>query len=65
MTSSSDFTTADLDFSDFTAGERVRIGVLIARMAKRGLAGDTVDLSDLQRRVERIERQALRRKNSK
>jgi hypothetical protein len=34
-------------------------------MAKRGLAGDTVDLSDLQRRVERIEKTAERRKNGK
>lgn len=48
-----------------TLGEKARIGVLIARMAKRGLADDgtgNVDLSDLQRRVERIERQAARRK---
>jgi hypothetical protein len=56
---------ADLSFSDFTTSERVRIGVLIARMAKRGAAGAGVDLSDLQRRVERIERQALKRKNGK
>ncbi|MDX3507350.1 DUF6257 family protein [Streptomyces caniscabiei] len=55
----------DLKFSDFTGGERVRIAVLTARMAKRGAAGDGVDISDLQRKVERIERQALRRKNKK
>jgi hypothetical protein len=58
----------DLNFSDFTTGEKLRIAGLIARMAKRGVADDgtgNVDLSDLQRRVERIERQALRRKNKK
>lgn len=55
-----------LSFSDFTAGEKVRIAALTARMAKRGLADDgtdRVDTSDLKRRIERIERQALRRKN--
>lgn len=55
----------DLSFSDFTSGEKARIGVLIARMAKRGMAGPTVDISDLQRRVKRIEDGALRRKNKK
>jgi hypothetical protein len=55
----------DLNFSDFTTGEKVRVAALIARMAKRGVAGPNVDLSDLQRRVERIERQALQRKTKK
>lgn len=55
----------DFKFSDFTAGEKARIGVLIARMAKRGMAGDSVDISDLQARVKRIEKQAERRKNKK
>lgn len=55
----------DLSFRDFTRGEKVRIVALHARMAKRGLAGDTVDLSDLQKRVERIEKTAERRKNGK
>lgn len=55
----------DLKFSDFTRGEKLRLAGLHARMAKRGLAGDTVDLSDLQRRVERIEKTAERRKNGK
>ena len=57
-----------LDLSDFTAGEKVRMAGLIARMAKRGIADDgtgRVDLSDLQRRFERIENQARKRKNSK
>jgi hypothetical protein len=55
----------DLSFSDFTGGEKVRLVALHARMAKRGLAGETVDLSDLKRRVERIEKTAERRKNKK
>jgi hypothetical protein len=55
----------DLKFSDFTTGEKLRVAGLVARMAKRGAAGDGVDLSDLKRRVERIEKTALRRKNKK
>ncbi|MFF7763148.1 DUF6257 family protein [Streptomyces griseorubiginosus] len=55
----------DINFRDFTTGEKLRVAGLVARMAKRGLAGDTVDLSDLQRRVERIEKAAERRKNGK
>lgn len=50
----------------FTAGEKARIAVLVARMAKRGLADDRqsggrVDQSDLQRKVARIEDQARKR----
>ncbi|MGV9242185.1 DUF6257 family protein [Streptomyces sp. NPDC003710] len=55
---------ADIEFSDFTAGEKLRIGVLIARAAKRGAAGPEVDISDLTRRIERIENQARRRKQA-
>lgn len=55
----------DLNFSDFTAGEKVRVAALVARMAKRGAAGPNVDVSDLKARIERIERQALRRKKQK
>ncbi|MET8974351.1 DUF6257 family protein [Streptomyces sp. NPDC004539] len=55
----------DLNFSDFTRGEKVRLAGLMARMAKRGLAGDGVDLSDLKRRVERIEKTAARRRDGK
>ncbi|MFF4316724.1 DUF6257 family protein [Streptomyces sp. NPDC001507] len=58
----------DLSFSDFTVGERLRIGALTARMAKRGLADDgtgNVDISDLQRRIERIEDGARRRKKTR
>ncbi|NUQ96404.1 MAG: hypothetical protein HOY79_07490 [Streptomyces sp.] len=53
----------DLSFSDFTRGEKLHLVALHARMAKRGLAGPTVDLSDLQRKVRRIEKTAERRKN--
>ncbi|MBP5915876.1 DUF6257 family protein [Streptomyces scabiei] len=52
----------DIRFADFTTSEKLRIAALTARAAKRGLAGDGVDISDLQRRIERIERQALLRK---
>lgn len=55
----------DITFSDFTTGEKVRVAALVARMAKRGAAGPNVDLSDLKRRVERIEKTAERRKNGK
>lgn len=58
----------DLKFSDFTAGEKARIVALTARMAKRGLADDGSDrvyTADLKARIERIERQALRRKQGK
>ncbi|MGW7722206.1 DUF6257 family protein [Streptomyces canus] len=55
----------DLNFRDFTRGEKARLVVLHARMAKRGVAGDSVDLSDLQRKVVRIEKAAERRKNKK
>ncbi|NGO43778.1 DUF6257 family protein [Streptomyces ureilyticus] len=56
----------DLEFSDFTTLEKVRIAALVGRMSKRGLAdrdgSGRIDLSDLQRKVTRIEQQALRRK---
>lgn len=52
----------DIRFADFTTTEKLRVVALHARMSKRGLAGDGVDISDLQRRVERIEKQALKRK---
>ncbi|MFF7067324.1 DUF6257 family protein [Streptomyces pseudovenezuelae] len=58
----------DISFRDFTTGEKLRLAGLHARMAKRGLADDgtdRVDLSDLKRKVERIEKAAERRKNGK
>jgi hypothetical protein len=45
----------------FTAGEAAQIAWLCARMAKRSLAGDTVYMRDLERKIERIEARALRR----
>lgn len=50
----------DLKFSDFTRGEKARIVALTARMA-----GPRADIRKLQRKVERIEQDALRRKNGK
>ncbi|KOU20071.1 MULTISPECIES: DUF6257 family protein [unclassified Streptomyces] len=38
----------------FTAGETAKIGWYIARMAKRGIAGETVYQGDLERKVDRI-----------
>ncbi len=55
----------DIKFADFTTTEKLRVIALTARAAKRGAAGDGVDISDLTRRIERIERQAARRKNKK
>jgi hypothetical protein len=37
-----------------TGAEASKVAWLIARMAKRGLAGEDVDLSDLQRKLDRI-----------
>ncbi|MFI6005885.1 DUF6257 family protein [Streptomyces sp. NPDC051366] len=38
----------------FTARETAQIGWYIARMAKRGIAGETVYQGDLERKVDRI-----------
>ncbi|MEV6727284.1 DUF6257 family protein [Streptomyces sp. NPDC051364] len=38
----------------FTAGEVAKIAWLTARMAKRGIASQTVHLGDLERKVDRI-----------
>lgn len=37
-----------------TAGEKTRAASLVARMCKRGIAGDDVDISDLTNRHQRI-----------
>lgn len=37
-----------------TATEAARLGWLTARMAKRNIAGDDVDLTDLQHKADRI-----------
>jgi hypothetical protein len=49
-----------IKFSDFTPGEKIRVAALTARMAT-----PRADLRQLQRKVEAIENQALRRKNKK
>ncbi|WP_329382112.1 DUF6257 family protein [Streptomyces sp. NBC_01351] len=38
----------------FTAGETAKLAWYIGRMAKRGIAGETVYQGDLERKVERI-----------
>jgi hypothetical protein len=38
----------------FTAGEVAKIAWLTARMAKRGIASQTVYLGDLERKVEKV-----------
>ena len=52
----------DIRFADFTTSEKLRVIALTARAAKRGAAGPNVDISDLTRRIERIENAARRRK---
>ncbi|MFD7918880.1 DUF6257 family protein [Streptomyces sp. NPDC059740] len=37
-----------------TAAEKARIAVLVGRMAKRSVAGEQVDCSDLERAMDRI-----------
>ncbi|MEU9498173.1 DUF6257 family protein [Streptomyces sp. NPDC048196] len=47
-----------------TAAEKAKVTLLTARMCKRSLAGEDVDLSDLQRKVERILDTAAKRAES-
>jgi hypothetical protein len=42
------------DDPPLTAGEAVRVAWLIARMAKRGIAGDDVYQADLLRKIDRV-----------
>jgi hypothetical protein len=42
------------DDPPLTAREATKVAWLIARMAKRGVAGEDVDLSDLKRKLDRI-----------
>ncbi|MFB7517435.1 DUF6257 family protein [Streptomyces sp. NPDC056144] len=42
-------------------GEGVQVGWLVARMAKRGLAGETVYQGDLEKKVDRVIDKARRR----
>lgn len=49
----------DITFSDFTRGEKASIARLVTRMAM-----PRADIKKLQRRIERIEQDALRRKKN-
>jgi hypothetical protein len=42
------------DDPPFTSAETAKLGWLIARMAKRGIAGEHVYQADLERKVDRI-----------
>ncbi|MEU0397959.1 DUF6257 family protein [Streptomyces sp. NPDC006208] len=44
-----------------TAGEKAQVAWYVARMAKRGIAGEQVYLGDLQRKVDRIVEKAAKR----
>ncbi|RSS79494.1 DUF6257 family protein [Streptomyces sp. WAC06614] len=49
------------DDVEFTAGEKAKLAWIVARMAKRGIAGDNVHIGDLKRRADRIEKTARKR----
>ncbi|MFD9814487.1 DUF6257 family protein [Streptomyces sp. NPDC059080] len=42
------------DDPKLTASEKAKVTVLVARMCKRSVAGEDVDRSDLERRVDQI-----------
>ncbi|MFJ6447098.1 DUF6257 family protein [Streptomyces hydrogenans] len=44
----------DPDHPPLTAGEKAKFGWYIARMAKRGIAGENVYQEDLEKKVDRI-----------
>lgn len=44
-----------------TAGEKAQVAWLVARMAKRGIAGERVYQGDLERKVERVIEKARKR----
>ncbi|WP_435057225.1 DUF6257 family protein [Streptomyces sp. bgisy060] len=47
-------TEQDPNYPRLTAGENARVAWNVARMAKRCLAGENADRSDLERNVDRI-----------
>jgi hypothetical protein len=49
------------DEPQYTTGEKLRLAALIARGAKRSLAGENVYLADLDQRIERIKDGARKR----
>ncbi|MEU6945688.1 DUF6257 family protein [Streptomyces sp. NPDC046316] len=44
----------DANYPKLTPGEHAKVAFLVARMAKRCIASETVDRSDLERKVDRI-----------
>lgn len=56
----------DIKFSDFTTGEKIRMGLIVARMIKRSPADDGSGrvLEDLKQKAARIEAGAIRRKQA-
>ncbi|MFD0153442.1 DUF6257 family protein [Streptomyces sp. NPDC127132] len=44
-----------------TAGEKAKCAWYVARMAKRGIAGETVYQGDLEKKVDRVIEQARKR----
>lgn len=53
------------DDPPFTISETAQLSWCVARMAKRGLAGDDVDQTDMQRKIDRIVRKARKRAGMK
>lgn len=56
----------DIKFSDLTTGEKIRMGLIVARMIKRSPADDGSGrvLEDLKQKAARIEARAIRRKQA-
>jgi len=52
---------ADDTTPEYTTGEKIRLAALIARGAKRSLAGEGVYLADLDRRIDAIKDGARKR----
>ncbi|MFB6628632.1 DUF6257 family protein [Streptomyces sp. NPDC056362] len=49
------------DTPKLTAGEKAKVGWYVARMCKRGIAGETVYQGDLEKKVERVIDRARKR----
>lgn len=44
----------DPNYPKLTTGENAKVAYYVARMAKRAIAGETVHMGDLERKVDRI-----------
>ncbi|MER7954745.1 DUF6257 family protein [Streptomyces sp. NPDC096030] len=51
----------DSNYPKLTAGEHAKVAWNVARMAKRCLAGENADRSDLERNVDRVIERARKR----